>query len=205
MTNDELTAALEERQAIVVHFSHHSNMRSGGVFPNDLKEAIRNKDNWNLSCSVLWPGHKVQPCGSVGVIFKPTVASVLSVSNSDSGSYQAPNGTDCSLGAALDINTFEATFQVAGAYNEWRVRGADVLGIFVLDIYSVDVKKEMQISAPNGTSWSEISTVRIGLAEVLDTFDDLPVYTMTPSGLIRVDRMWLSGDCSYAAEVLALL
>lgn len=188
MTDDILAAALQRRRAVVVHFSHHANMRTDGVFPNDLEMAISNRGEWALSCSVLWPRHNVKPCGSVGVIFKPTVASVLSVSNSDSGSYQAPDGTDISNGQPLDANTFEGTFRVVDAYNEWRVQGADVIGIFVHDISHIEVKKAKQVSMPGGKIWNEIGTERIALAEVFDAFDGLPVYTMASSGLVPVDR-----------------
>jgi hypothetical protein len=98
MNDDELARKLKERDAVVVHFSHHANMRGRGVFPVDMHEAIRNKDHWALSCSVLWPGYGMDPCGSVGVLFKPLVASVLSVSNKDSGSWTTHDGIDQSAG-----------------------------------------------------------------------------------------------------------
>lgn len=63
MTDEELTKRLADRGAVVVHFSHISNMRDGGVFPLDLHDAIANKDAWPLSCSALWPGHGMEPCG----------------------------------------------------------------------------------------------------------------------------------------------
>lgn len=189
MDDKQLTAMFEERQAVVVHFSHHSNMREGGVFPDDLQQAIQNKDEWALSCSVLWPGHDMQPCGSVGVMFRPTVASVLSVSNADSGSFQGPGGADFSSGLPLSENTFQQTFDVVGSYNEWRVKGAEVIGIFVHDVDWIEVKKACQIPDPcTGQISLEIGSMRIGLAEVLDAFDDLPVYTMITSGLVRLDR-----------------
>lgn len=143
MTDSDLKAALENREAVVVHFSHHALMLSGSVFPEDLQNAIQNKDKWALSCSVLWPGHKMKLCGDVGVIFQPTVASVLSVSNADSGSYAGSDGTDYSAGYPLDMDTFESTFEVNGDYNEWRVKGADVAGIFIHNPNCVLVKKEM--------------------------------------------------------------
>jgi hypothetical protein len=189
MTDDELSVALSTRQAAVVHFSHFANMRAGGVFPNDLQSAISNKDKWPLSCSVLWPGHTMQPCGCVGVIFKPCVASVLSVSPTDSGSYSASDGIDYSGGQLLCGDTFASTFQVVDAYNEWRVIGADVIGIFVSNVYFVQAKKAMKIGGlPDGELLEEIGPTRIELSEVFDAFIDLRVFTMTSSGLTRVHR-----------------
>lgn len=187
MTDDVLTATLEKHKAVVVHFSHHAKMRAGGVFPDDLQQALNNKDKWPLSCSVLWPGHTMQPCGSVGVMFRPTAASVLSVSNTDSGSFAAPDGTDHSGGKPLNMDTLEETFQVAGHYNEWRVLGAEVIGIFVHNIYYVEAKKELQIPGlPGGEILNEIGVTGIKLAEVFDAFEPLQVFTMTPSGLAQV-------------------
>ncbi|MGH9439929.1 MAG: hypothetical protein ACRD22_19130 [Terriglobia bacterium] len=189
MTDDVLTAALEKRNAVVVHFSHHANMRAGGVFPDDLQEAIRNKDEWPLSCSVLWPGHTMQPCGSVGVMFKPTIASVQSVSNTDAGSFLGSDGTDRSGGQPLNEDTFEGTFQVVGDYNEWRVLGAEVTGIFVHNTCCVEVKRPMQIPGlPDGALLSDISVTRIELTDVFDAFETLKVFTMTSSGLTQVGR-----------------
>lgn len=111
ITDTYLTAALEKRKAVVVHFSHHANMRPEGVFPNDLQEAINNKGKWALSCSVLWPGHTMQPCGSVGVMFRPTVASVLSVSNTDAGAFSGSDGIDHSGGQPLNADTSRRRFK----------------------------------------------------------------------------------------------
>jgi len=189
MTDDILTAALEQRKAVVVHFSHYAKMRADGVFPDDLQKAISNKDEWPLSCSVLWPGHPMQPCGGVGVMFRPTAASVLSVSNTDAGSFSESDGTDHSGGQPLNLDTFESTFQVDGAYNEWRVRGAEVIGIFVHDIYRVEAKSAMLIPGlPGGDPLPDIGVTRIKLTEVFDAFETLRIFTMTPSGLVCVGR-----------------
>lgn len=189
MTDDSLLAELDAYKAAVVHFSHHANMRKDGVFPDDLQAAILNKDRWPLSCSVLWPDHAMQPCGSVGVIFKPAVASVLSVSNTDAGSREGDDGIDRSAGEPLTLDAFKKTFQVSGAYNEWRVRGAEVVGIFVHDIDRIEAKKLLEIPGlPGGELLLEIGCARIDLAEVFDAFTTLPVFTMTSSGLARVSR-----------------
>lgn len=59
MTLDELQQGLADRNAAIVHFSHHADTRPGSYFPHDLKNAIANNDTWPLSCCVLWPGHQM--------------------------------------------------------------------------------------------------------------------------------------------------
>lgn len=188
--NDQmLCKMLHEREAIVVHFSHYAKMREGGVFPRDLQEAIDHKNDWTLSCSVLWPGHTMDPCGSVGVIFEPDVASVVSVSNMDAGSFTAPDGTDKSGGERLTAESFEKTFNVLGAYNEWRVRGAKVTGIFVHNAQNIQVKKPLDIPGlPEGEILREIVPIRIELSEVFAAFPKLPVFTMTKFKLKRLNK-----------------
>jgi hypothetical protein len=46
MTIGELRTALGSRKALIVHMSHHLKMRGDGVFPDDLQQAIANKDRW---------------------------------------------------------------------------------------------------------------------------------------------------------------
>jgi hypothetical protein len=184
-----LSKMLFARKAIVIHFSHHANMRKDGVFPRDLQEAIEHKDEWPLSCSVLWPGHSIDPCGSVGVIFEPDVASVISVSNMDAGSWTELDGTDQSDGEPLTAESFNKTFDVVGAYNEWRIRGAKVAGIFVHDVKSIMVKKMLDISGlPDGIILQEIGFVTIQISEVFEAFPYLPVFTMTKTELIRLNK-----------------
>ncbi|WP_199135365.1 hypothetical protein [Delftia sp. ASV31] len=87
------------------------------------------------------------------------------------------------------MDTLEETFQVAGPYNEWRVRSAEVIGIFVHNIHYVEAKKELQIPGlPDGEILNAIGVTRIELAEVFAAFEPLQVFTMTPSGLARVAR-----------------
>lgn len=189
MNDDELRKKLEERRAAVVHFSHHAKMREGGVFPTDLQAAIANKDDWPLSCSVLWPGHGMEPCGSVGVMFRPSVVSVQSVSNTDSGSWATPDGKDQSGGEPLTAESFERTFRVVGTYNEWRIRGAEVAGIFVHDLRSILVKKRISVAGlPDGEILVEIGATSIPLLEVFDAFPALPIFTMAADGPVNVPR-----------------
>lgn len=182
-----LRHGLRERKALIVHFSHHQNMRDGGVFPEDLLAAIENKNDWPLSCSVMWPGHNMNPVGSVGVIFEPMATeNVLSVCSADSGSSQLANGEDGSLGHPLSTATFEKTFSVKdGEYNEWRLRGATVTGIFVLNTKNIGIKREVSLDLPDGSgSIATITTLPIQFGEVAQFAKSLqlPVYTMGEGG-----------------------
>ncbi len=189
MNDEELISSLAERKAVVVHFSHHGNMRDGGVFPDDLLAAIANKDDWCLSCSVLWPGHHQNPCGSVGVMFTPTARSVQSVSNTDSGSRTHPDGDDMSDGAPLTTESFEHSWNVVGDYNEWRLKGAEVAGIFVLDTCNIIVKKWRDVPGlPYGEVLRTIAPGPIQLSEVFSVFPNLPVFTLGSDGVLEVRR-----------------
>lgn len=189
MTDEELTKSLADRGAVVVHFSHHANMRYGGIFPLDLQKAIANKDKWPLSCSVLWPGHAMDPCGSVGVMFKPSIASVISLSNQDSGSWTDDDGKDHSDGKPLTAESFKETFELVSAYNEWRVQGAKVVGIFVHDPRNIVVKESIEIPGlPDGEILHTIGGVLIPISEVFAAFPHLSVFTMTSQGIVELKR-----------------
>jgi hypothetical protein len=189
MNNASLMSVLASHNAAVVHFSHHAKMREGGVFPTDLQNAIEGKDDWPLSCSVVWPGHTMALCGSVGLMFEPSVNSVKSVSNNDSGSWVDPDGLDYSAGVPLTEESLLQTFDVAGAYNEWRVMGAKVTGIFVHDIDYIFAKSEFIIPAgPHGPERREIAMGQITLTDVFDAFPDSRVFTMAANGLVQVAK-----------------
>ena len=76
--------------------------------------------------------------GSVGVIFEPTIASVLSVLSKDSGSFEADRPPDQSAGLTLTHDSLLDTFNMKeGAHNEWRIKGFDFKGIFIDDIHLI--------------------------------------------------------------------
>ena len=145
MTREELLAKLDARQALIVHFSAHAVMRDGLEYPTDLQQVLAEKEQWPLSCSVLTPGHHMDVTGSVGVILKPrTTEDVLRVHHDDAGAYDVA-GANQSRGVPLSDSAFDASIDdtVPGAYNEWRVRGAKPVGIFVLDPASVSGPPEI--------------------------------------------------------------
>lgn len=191
MTFSELQAALDEKNVAIVHFSHYSNMRPGGVFPTDMIDAIENRHVWPLSCIALWPNHQMHLIGYVGVIFVPTSTdNILSVCSDDSGSSVDVDGNSRSAGRDLSAESIEDSFKcLPGRYNEWVVKGAEVKGIFVANPHFIKVKKLLTISHPElPESWSEIMATDIDLTEVFDSFPGQSIFTMGANGLVEIPR-----------------
>lgn len=187
MTDKELWDFLTATGAAVVHLSHYAVMDpTRPIWPEDMRRAIAQKDDFNLSCVVVWPGHSMSLPGSVGVIFKPTCATVISAACSDSGSTMLPDGSDGSAGLPLSPETLASTFDAKiGGYNEWRVNGAEVVGIFVADPSNIVVKKDVVLNV-DGHEFKDVGATSIALDEVLAAFPDHSVFTMGPAGLIEI-------------------
>lgn len=187
MTHQELLARLGARQALIVHFSAHAVMRDGVDYPTDLEQVLAEKEPWPLSCSVLTPGHHMTVTGSVGVILEPrTAEDVLSVYHDDAGAYDVA-GSNQSAGAALSDATFDTSIDdtVLGAYNEWRVRGARPVGIFVLDPSNILVRQKGTVPGPFGDE-EIILACPISLNAVRAAFHGQPIWTMTPDGPLQI-------------------
>ncbi|MGE4302607.1 MAG: hypothetical protein AB7E24_01080 [Novosphingobium sp.] len=178
-----MLAKLDARQALIVHFSAHALMRKGVDFPTDLKQVLAGKEPWPLSCSVLTPGHHMNVTGSVGVILEPrAVEDVLRVHHGDAGAYDDA-GVNQSLGAVLSDATFDASIDDTepGAYNEWRVRGARPVGIFVLDPTNILVRQKFSFEGPYGLE-EDIAAQPISFDAIRAMFPGQPILTMTPDG-----------------------
>jgi len=183
MTHEELLARLKARQALIVHFSAHAVMREGVDFPTDLQQVLAEQEPWPLSCSVLTPGHHMDVTGSVGVILEPRAAEdVLRVHHGDTGAYSHA-GVNQSLGTVLSDAAFDASIDSteAGAYNEWRVRGARPAGIFVLDPANICVRQKCSFEGPYGLE--EVITAQpISFDAIRAMFPGQPIWTMTAEG-----------------------
>jgi len=188
MNIDELEAGLLARKAIIVHFSHLSNMRKDGVFPDDLQNAISKKNCWPLSCCVLWPGHRMERPGEVGVIFRPTcITQILSVSKTDSGSSQLACGEEISGGVPLTNQGFQETFKVADKdYNEWRVKGAEVFGIFLIRENVIQAKARQKIGNEDSGFYDDISPKCWSSGEVRRHFPKQKLFTMDTTCLREI-------------------
>jgi hypothetical protein len=188
MTEDEFVRLLDEQAIAVVHFSHFADMRKGLVFPGDMLAAIANKDAWALSCCALTPGRRMQLPGDVGILLRPKLVNVLSVSSGDAGASTLPDGSELSGG---DPPTREAVLASLDpgfqAYNEWRVRGAEVVGIFVANPGLVLAKKRHDFDGPLGPE-SAIGSEPISLTTVFDAFPGLPLYAMGADRIAELPR-----------------
>lgn len=187
MTHEDLLAKLAARQALIVHFSAHAVMRAGLDFPTDFQQVLAEQKPWPLSCSVLTPGHQMNLTGSVGVMLEPrNAADVLRVHHCDAGAYDEA-GTNQSLGLALSEASFDASIDgvVPGTYNEWRVRGAKPVGIFVLDPANILVRQKCTIPGPYDPE-EIIVAGSFSLDEVRAAFPGQPVWTMTSSGPLQL-------------------
>ena len=185
MDSFNVSAALGKRKALVIHFSHHANMREGGTFPEDMLTAIEIRHDVPLSCCVVTPGHTMNLPGSVGIIFTPHEKQVLSVSGSDSGSNATADGTDSSAGLPLDPHTFDDSFEIRGAYNEWRVRGADIKGVFVSNPEFIIVKKHLVVTFDEGVV-ETIGEEQVSLEEVRCAFPEYKLYTITETDIAEI-------------------
>ncbi len=154
------------------------------MFPDDLQAAIAHKGCWALSCCAVWPGHSMPLPGEVGLIFRPTaIDQVLSVANTDAGAQQFGCGEELSGGNALTLQTLSDSFQVkAGDYNEWRVRGAEVCGLFVAHASGVNAKTVQKLDDDGLYGGDTIAPSPFSIAEVRVAFGALPLITMTANG-----------------------
>ena len=183
MELEELLSRLQERRALIVHFSHHAAMRGDLVNRTDMHQVLAEQEAWALSCSVLTPGHSMDVVGSVGVVLVPrTAGDVLRVHHDDAGSYEFAMESH-SLGKPLSAASFDESIDLVapGSYNEWRVRGAAPIGMFVLDPANILVRRRVTFPGPHGPE-STIAEDPISIDDVRATFPDRPIWTMTPGG-----------------------
>lgn len=178
---------VDERNVAVVHFSHCATMNHRVEFPEDLNHAIDHFANETRSCCALFPGHEMSLPGSVGLIFSPTLAQVLSVCSSDSGSTDF-GGEEGSLGESPTEEAILGSLNVrSGDYNEWRIRGAEPIGIFVANPAMIEVRKAVTYSLGDN-KFSDFECKNIQLSDVFTAFPGKPVFTMGTNGIEKLGR-----------------
>lgn len=188
MSEDEFSQLLAEQAVTVVHFSHYGNMGRDLIFPDDMNGAILNKDAWALSCCALTPGRRMSLPGEVGLLLRPKLANVLSVSSSDAGASTLPDGSELSGGDAPTRDAVLASLDPGpNPYNEWRVQGAEVVGIFVAHPSVVAIRKRVAFEGPFGTE-TTLASESVPMNVIFDAFPRLPVFTMGPVGLVELKR-----------------
>lgn len=213
MTDAELMQELIERKALIVHCSRPGKGdegRNSRLFPEDLSHAIDicANEGAELCCSVIWPGH-VETFGDIGIILKPrSTASVTMISTTDGGTYlDANTNRRMGNGAPFSRTAVEDTFSKATDYNEWNVKDADTVGIFVkppppLPVVArrIDLREIPDYSPIMGTD--QIVQVSINLSEITAAFPALPIFTLNGSDIIALSNQ--SGTASpYAFEASA--
>lgn len=187
MTHEELLVRLAARKALIVHFSHHAVMREGLSFPADLQQVLTEQAAWPLSCSVLTPGHRMVVVGSVGVVLEPRSAEdILRVHHDDAGAY-ADRDDSHSLGEPLSDSSFDASLDrvLPGTYNEWRVRGAKPIGLFVVNPANIEVRQRCSFEGPWGPE-EAIAPAPMSFASLKAAFPGWPVWTMTANGPLQL-------------------
>jgi hypothetical protein len=163
-------------------------MGRGLIFPDDMRQAISNTNVWTLSCCALTPRRRMQLPGEVGILLRPELSHVLSVSTGDAGACTLSDGSELSGGQPPSREAVLTSIEPGlKPYNEWRVRGAKVLGIFVSRVDHVAVKKRLSLEGPFGPK-QVIASESVHLGIVFDAFPNLPVYRMGASGLTQLAR-----------------
>ncbi len=179
MTLSQLTEILRNRRALIVHFSHTAKEGASLLFPDDLNNAMQIIADKELSCSVVWP-RRCAAVGSVGIALRPrSFTSVTSASAVDAGTIEdSRTGHREGLGKALTCEILKETLEPRTPnYNEWTVRDADIVGIFVDLASTLEVAKTVDAATIEGYDPTAMLHVgpttcpcKIALKEVFDAF-----------------------------------
>lgn len=206
MTDLELLTELETRQALIVHCSRLGKgdvSPDGLFFPEDLRKAIQlcSVDGAELSCSVIWPDH-IKTFGTIGIVLKPrTTRSITSICKSVAGSHVDPiSRKRKGFGKPFSKQTVVDTFVDATEYNEWVVRDADTIGIFIhprepLKVGIIVRGAEMEGYVPSMGDFTTTVPVDISISNVAAKFPNLPIYSFQESSLVE----WKYDGSGYSA------
>lgn len=198
MTDAELLAELGRYQALIVHCSRpgKGDEGIGGLlFPEDMRRAIEigASPARELCCSVVWPQH-TEAFGAIGIILKPrSTASIASICSTDGGtSYDPATGKREGMGLPFSAQRVLETFANATSYNEWNVRYAETIGIFVHPTEPPEVAQRVRLSDlpgydPAMQDEEVVSAVAINGAQIRAALPGLPIYSFSGTGIIRLD------------------
>ena len=178
---------MTKRNVAVVHFSHHAIMNHKVPFPDDLNHALQTWDSETRSCCAVWPYHTMNLPGSVGLLYKPSLSNVISVLPDDSGSSDH-GGNERSFGVTPSLTSLPASLAVPpNSYNEWRILGAEPVGIFVLDANNIGVKQRQPIPIPEELEDTmcdhELGCSSVDIEFIYSQFPQFDVYTLGSTGL----------------------
>src|SRR5262249_2907666 len=132
--------------------------------------------------------------GAVGIILRPrSIVSVTSICTIDSGTYVDPKtgrrvgkGSPCSRQGVMD------TFAKRADYNEWNMRDADTIGIFVHPSEPWGVAMKVSLTdipgyEPSMGDGEEVGLVCISREKIVAQFPGLPIYSFSGSDIVRLD------------------
>lgn len=200
LTDAELLTELAARNALIIHCSRPGKANEAIdalLFPKDLLNAIIvcGTQGKELCCSVVWPGH-VETFGAIGIILRPrSTRSIASICTIDGGTSLDPvTGNRIGAGLPFSKQAVMDTFLKATGYNEWNVKDADTIGIFLHPCEPLDVPQLVRLDATPGYDpvmgdgdTLMIGTVRVRLAQVFAHFPNLPVYSFRGDDIVRVE------------------
>ena len=197
MTYDQMMEELVRRRALVVHCSRPG--KSGDdelLFPEDMRKAIAVVEDGSgaLSCSVVWPAHQ-ESYGAVGIVLRPrSTASITSLKSCDAGSSWDPAaGVRTGDGAPFSSEAVADTFENAAGYNEWVVRDAECVGIFVNLREPLEVARRFDVKNLEGYDESMVdcgpvvAAGALAIDEIRREFPGLPILALH-EGVIKDDR-----------------
>lgn len=198
MTLNELRAELVQRSALIVHCTRLGRsaniVNPPPIFPEDLTATIRdlNDNAREICCSVIWPDH-IKTFGDVGIVVLPRdTTSIIRIDNDDGGSeWDEKLQRRIGKGVPFSRTAVSETFSKPLAHhNEWSVRNADVVGLYVNPVDLLTV-----LRVPSADIFADLPDElrpepvpepdEIGLEELRKIFPDLPIYTFRNDRLVE--------------------
>lgn len=193
MTFLELKAELAARNALIVHCSRPGKggeLKPTPLYPADLRATIGDLDanKREACCSVIWPGHE-ETYGDIGIVISPrSLASIESIHAGDGGSsWDEASGRRIGLGKPFSAEGVQQTFFQSVGHNEWVIRDADVVGLYVnLAAGTMQIARELPAPAglPAHLAEPAIFPDDISFNELREDFPLLPIYVFE-AGTLR--------------------
>ena len=172
-------------------------MDNVSLFPDDLKNAMKicELGQGDLSCSLIWPAH-IKTFGAIGIILEPrSLASITSISPTDSGTSVCSDGMRKGGGVPFSAEAVVDTFANSTDHNEWTIKDAKTVGIFVnhhepLEVAQLVSAKDIPGYDPTMDHLIDdpeiICSVTISIVEIKADFPNLPIYRYQDAEIIQI-------------------
>lgn len=132
--------------------------------------------------------------GAVGIILRPrSTDSISLISTTDGGTHvDLTSGRRVGVGSSFSRQGVIDTFAHATTYNEWNVRDADTIGIFLHPTEPLDVAQKVSLADMPGYDASMgnedvVGLVRVKREEVAAEFPGLPIYSLSGTDIVRLE------------------